>query len=452
MSILSSFRSSSKRSLSTFALVLIATLVGPARLPSAGVKASHFISAVQINDSTIQRGQNGTVTVDLTAVGGADPENTIGFSFFFDPTQLAFISAVPGSGAAGASLTINQSLLASGYIGFALAKSPGTGFPAGTNQILVITMLSLANGTALSTGTSFADVPIARELVSVNVQSLPASWMNGIATLVNGCVYTISPAIRRFSAKVGSGTVAVTTGPACPWQVSNFAPFVTITSPTSGVGNGTVNFDVAANGGAARSGQAYVAGNLFTISQGTNFLDVDPNDIFYEFIGRISAARVTLGCNAEGTMFCPESPVTRGQMAAFIIRALGDFSPPTPTSQRFNDVPPNDIFYAFIDEMGVRGITLGCLANPPLYCPFSNVTREQMAAFMIRALGNPNPVIPATQRFNDVNSLNIFYAFIDDMAVRNITLGCSVNPPLYCPSLTVTRGQMAAFLSRAFGL
>jgi hypothetical protein len=96
------------------------------------------------------------VTVDLDAQGGADPENTVGFSINFDTTQLAFISAVLGSGATGASLTINQSQAASGNIGFALAKSPGTGFPAGTHQILVITMLSLANGAAASTGISFS--------------------------------------------------------------------------------------------------------------------------------------------------------------------------------------------------------------------------------------------------------------------------------------------------------
>jgi hypothetical protein len=106
----------------------------------------------------------------------------------------------------------------------------------------------------------------------------------------------------------------------------------------------------------------------------------------------------------------------------FIIRALGDFNPPDPAQQRFNDVPPENVFYAFIEEMAVRQITLGCSPSPPLYCPADNVTREQMAAFMIRALGEPTPPEPFYQRFGDVSSSNIFNSFIEQMAVREITL------------------------------
>jgi hypothetical protein len=54
------------------------------------------------------------------------------------------------------------------------------------------------------------------------------------------------------------------------------------------------------------------------------------------------------------------------------------------------------------------------------------------------------------QRFLDVPPANPFYGFIDEMAVRQITLGCSGGN--YCPAAQVTRGQMAVFLVRAFGL
>jgi hypothetical protein len=80
------------------------------------------------------------------------------------------------------------------------------------------------------------------------------------------------------------------------------------------------------------------------------------------------------------------------------------------------------------------------------------VLREQMAAFILRALGETNPPVPPMQRFNDVPPSNQFYNFIDRMAVLQITLGCSASPPLYCPGSSVTRGQMAAFLVRAFNL
>jgi hypothetical protein len=62
----------------------------------------------------------------------------------------------------------------------------------------------------------------------------------------------------------------------------------------------------------------------------------------------------------------------------------------------------------------------------------------------------PNPPTPPSQRFADVPSSRPGYAFIDQMAQRGITLGCSSNS--YCPDAIVTRGQMAAFLARAFKL
>jgi hypothetical protein len=139
-------------------------------------------------------------------------------------------------------------------------------------------------------------------------------------------------------------------------------------------------------------------------------------------------------------------------MAAFILRAKGEFNPPFPGSQRFDDVPPANPFYNFIDRLAVLQITLGCQANPPLYCPGDPVKREQMAAFILRGLGEFNPPTPPTQRFDDVPPANQFYSFIDRMAVLQITLGCSSSPPLYCPNDNVTRAQMAAFLVRAFNL
>jgi RHS repeat-associated protein len=175
-----------------------------------------------------------------------------------------------------------------------------------------------------------------------------------------------------------------------------------------------------------------------------DFADVPPSNQFYEYIRRLSALGITVGCG--GGNYCPSQPVTREQMAAFIIRALGDFNPPTPAQQRFADVPPSNVFYPFIEQMAQLGITVGCGGGN--YCPGQPVTREQMAAFIIRALGVPSPPPPAQQRFADVPPSNQFYPFIEQMAIRRITVGCGGNN--YCPSDPVTREQMAAFLIRAF--
>jgi hypothetical protein len=84
-------------------------------------------------------------------------------------------------------------------------------------------------------------------------------------------------------------------------------------------------------------------------------------------------------------MFCPDDNVTRGQMAAFLVRAL------SLTDDGVGDLFGDDdgsIFEASIDKLATAGITRGC--NPPAntnFCPDDNVTRGQMAAFMRRAFG-----------------------------------------------------------------
>lgn len=265
-----------------------------------------------------------------------------------------------------------------------------------------------------------------------------------------GCIGSLSKTSESFADNGGDDSFTITIPDGCSWSVDNFSPsFVTLTGGSSGDGNGTVSYSVAPNPNTfIRIGILAAAGQTFKIVQGIRFNDVPVGAPFYTEIGKLSARKVTLGCG--GGSYCPNDPVLREQMAAFIIRALGDFNPPTPSTQRFADVPPTNQFYSFIDEMADREITLGCGGGN--YCPSDPVLREQMAAFIIRALGELNPPTPATQRFIDVPPSNQFYNFIDRLAVLNITLGCSSIKAIYCPSGVVSRAQMAAFLVRAFDL
>jgi hypothetical protein len=267
----------------------------------------------------------------------------------------------------------------------------------------------------------------------------------------NLCKVTMASSSQSFDAHGGTGSFLVTGDGGCGWRAVSNSGFITITSPPGGSGNGNkiLTYSVQPNTTSQiRSGTFAVAGQLFTVFQGLQFNDVPAGAPFYTEIGKLSARAVTLGCGSGN--YCPDAPVTREQMAAFIIRALGLPNPPQPATQRFADVPSSNPFYAFIEQMALRQITLGCGGGN--YCPTQNVTREQIAAFLIRALHAPGyvPPPPATQRFADVPSTNPFYAHIEEMAVRQITLGCGGGN--YCPSAFVTRGQMAAFLVRAFGL
>jgi hypothetical protein len=106
-------------------------------------------------------------------------------------------------------------------------------------------------------------------------------------------------------------------------------------------------------------------------------------------------------------------------------------------------------FKTDIDRLRVAGVTLGC--NPPTnnqYCPDDDVTRGQMAAFLGRAFGYTDA---GTGNYFVDTSGSTFETDIDRLRVAGVTLGC--NPPTnnrYCPDDPVTRAQMATFLRRGF--
>jgi len=109
------------------------------------------------------------------------------------------------------------------------------------------------------------------------------------------------------------------------------------------------------------------------------------------------------------------------------------------TERQFAD-SVGHIFEAEITALTESGITRGC--SPDRYCPDQPVTRGQMAAFLVRALGLP----PGKTTFTDTKG-HIFAADAASLADAGITRGCT--PDRYCPDQPVTRGQMAAFLVRA---
>ena len=59
---------------------------------------------------------------------------------------------------------------------------------------------------------------------------------------------------------------------------------------------------------------------------------------------------------------------------------------------------------------------------------------------------------PAIATFSDVPTSHPFFKWIEALAAAGITTGCNASPPMYCPDNLVTRGQMAVFISKALGL
>ena len=118
-------------------------------------------------------------------------------------------------------------------------------------------------------------------------------------------------------------------------------------------------------------------------AQPAGFTDVNPNSTHAAGIDTLPAAGITVGCSTEPLRYCPHNPVTRAQMATFLTRAL-DLPPAEPAG--FADVDPGSTHAAGIDALAAAGITVGCSTEPLRYCPDSPVTRAQMATFLTRAL------------------------------------------------------------------
>lgn len=180
-----------------------------------------------------------------------------------------------------------------------------------------------------------------------------------------------------------------------------------------------------------------------TIAPGGTFWDDDGN-VHESYIEAIAAADITRGCGGPyEDEFCPYDQVTRGQMAAFLARAL-DLQRTTDTDWFADDEA--SIFQDSINRLADAGITTGCGLG--LYCPLAHVSRAEMAAFLVRALDLP----PGPDAFvDDENS--IFEAEINALAAAGVTAGC--NPPSndrFCPSEDVRRDQMASFLGRGLDL
>ena len=179
----------------------------------------------------------------------------------------------------------------------------------------------------------------------------------------------------------------------------------------------------------------------------SGFRDVPAGHLFESDITWLAEQRITLGCNPPiNDLYCPDREVTREQMATFLARAL---SLPASTAEPFTDTG-GSVHQANVRALAAAGITRGC--NPPVndrFCPAAPVTRGAMAAFLARALDLGDD--GGGDWFVDDDG-SVFELDIDRLATAGVTRGC--NPPIndrFCPRQSVTRAQMAAFLRRALG-
>jgi hypothetical protein len=191
-----------------------------------------------------------------------------------------------------------------------------------------------------------------------------------------------------------------------------------------------------------------------------------PDNVFYPFVRCLACRDIVTGYS-DGT-FRPNTLITRGQVAKIVALAAGFSDPSVP--QIYEDVPPDDTFYDFVQMLSANGVIGGydcgqvpqepCVlpGNRPYFRPGFNATRGQLSKIVSEAAGINGSV--SGQTFEDVPETHPFYIWIERLALRYIIAGypcggpgepCGPgNRPYLRPGNGVTRGQASKIVSSTF--
>lgn len=190
--------------------------------------------------------------------------------------------------------------------------------------------------------------------------------------------------------------------------------------------------------------------NLPTTGVGTCAVFVDAMGNTHETALEALAARGILDGTECAAGICPNDAIKRWTMAVWLVRAIDGREPPAVSTSRFADVGTGAWWIPYVEQLAELEITEGCDRRPLRFCPDRPVTRGEMASFLARALALDLEAAPPAG-FGDTG-ISVHGAAIDALWAARITVGCQANPPLYCPARSVTRAEMATFLARSLGL
>jgi hypothetical protein len=272
---------------------------------------------------------------------------------------------------------------------------------------------------------------------------------------------------------------------------------IDVSDPTKPVEVGYWDTPCDAHGVAVAGGYVYLADDgwgLFVFPEASIFADVPSHHWARGPIEAIYREGITTGCDVAPLRYCPNSPVTRGQMAVFVCRAAG-LTWLDPGVATFVDVPrgadgiytppgsPIDadgthMFYGWVERLADPASwpnstppTTGCGGG--YYCVDQVTTRAQMATFLCRANGK-TWLDPGAASFPDVprgsdgvftapivangcdaDGTHQFYGWIERLA-DTASWGPYGAPTrgfddgTFRPNNNCTRAEMAVFLCRAF--
>lgn len=302
---------------------------------------------------------------------------------------------------------------------------------------------------------------------------------------------TVIDIIHNFPSSGGTKSKTLTTlgGSACPWQLVVYSPSMvsyTSSGPIAGVGTASINLATNAYTGSTlpRTGAVAFGGQLIRFIQAAQnhdgfytFLDV-ANDAagdigVFNYVALTKYYKLSNDCGVLN-YFCPSDPLTKAQVAAFLIRALLYGQQPFPgctgnsgypyaspgntcgftysASDAYADfnLPANGLF-PYVQKLKELNLAIPCSATN--YCPNATVDRKLMAELVIRSMVHKRKLpdnfrFPPIPYFSDVPVSDPSFSYIQKLREQGITAGNTATT--YGPSDPLQRFQMAIFLIRAF--
>jgi len=260
----------------------------------------------------------------------------------------------------------------------------------------------------------------------------------GIATVITEAAYLSTPAEARLLADPGVQKVEAVA------IADGIERYLTTNDPGSGF-NGMFSTSRKLSAGGPGGCQDPELGHIGVDEPG--FDDV-PEGTHRPAIDALRDEGILDGTECGPDLFCPTQPIKRWMMAVWLVRALDGADPAPVTASRFVDAAADRWWTPFAERLAELGITRGCDEEPARFCPYDQVTRGQMASFLVRAFDLPRGL---PSGFTDTVGSTHEEA-IDAVAAADITRGCWVLPPRYCPGANTTKGQAVTLLARALRL
>ena len=385
------------------------TLPAGAAFSSASAGCTHVSGTVTCDLGTLNSGTSSVVSITVIPSGTSMTNGAVVAGDSVDPNPANNTASVTTAVVVALPVSLEVDALAGGGVG---SDANGV-FEPGEQVVVNPSWQNPSAGAADFTGAASSFVPVS----------------------VAGGTYTIADAAAAYGS-IGAGATGDSRG--ATGDSYELAVPVPDTRPAL---HWDAQFTETLSSGAVRT---------WTLHLGDSFTDVSRSHWAYRFVETILHNGVTAGCGA--TTYCPDTSLTRAEMAVLLLRSKQGptWAPPLSTGTVFTDVPIDFWAGDYIEELAAEGITAGCGGGN--YCPDAPITRAEMAVFLLVAEHGPGwvPPAPTGTVFSDVPAGHWAGAFIEALASEGITGGCGAG--MYCPDSPVSRAEMAVFLTSTFGL